>query len=124
MYLIKELPIRYDLNLFEFILNLMEVICLVPEGMRCSVGWLKLTVRISSNNKCIEIGNNMLVKHFRSRAIMGYWYPTVSIDFHGHAMNGMMCEASICLSFCIFQCEEALPWDGLPRMGVSTDLGR
>ena len=25
-----------------------------------------------------------------SRAIMGHWYPIVSIDFHEHAMIGMM----------------------------------
>ena len=28
MYLIEELPMRYDVNLFQFILNLMEVMCL------------------------------------------------------------------------------------------------
>ena len=32
----------------------------------------------------------MLVKHFRGRAIMGNWYPIVSIDFHEHDMIGMM----------------------------------
>lgn len=29
VYLINELPMRYDLKLFQFILNLMEVMCLV-----------------------------------------------------------------------------------------------
>ena len=39
-----------------------------------------------------EIGtcNNMLVEHFRSRDIVGHWYPIVSIDFHEHIMTGMM----------------------------------
>jgi len=32
----------------------------------------------------------MLVKHFRSRTIVGHWYPIVFIDFHEHAMTGMM----------------------------------
>ena len=31
MYLIGELPMRYDVNLFQFILNLMEVMFLVQE---------------------------------------------------------------------------------------------
>lgn len=33
VYLIEELPMRYDLNLFEFILKLMEIMCLVQECM-------------------------------------------------------------------------------------------
>jgi len=32
----------------------------------------------------------MLVKHFRNRAIVGHWYPIVSIDFHDHVMTSMM----------------------------------
>jgi len=35
-------------NLFQFILNLMEVMCLVREAQKCLVGWLKLTTRIRS----------------------------------------------------------------------------
>ena len=30
----------------------------------------------------------------------------------------------ICLGFCIFQCEEAFPRDGLLGMGVPAELGR
>ena len=32
----------------------------------------------------------MLVNHFTNRAIVGHWCPIVSIDFHEHAMTGMM----------------------------------
>ena len=35
MYLIDKLPMRYDVSLFQFILNLMEVMCLVQENMKC-----------------------------------------------------------------------------------------
>ena len=55
-----------------------------------SVGWLKPTLRINSVSKRIETRSNMLVKHFRSRAIVGHWYPIVSIVFHEPAMIGMM----------------------------------
>jgi len=85
---------RYDVNSFQFILNLMEVMCLVQECMKCSVKWLKSTVRIRNSIKGIETCNSMLVKHFRSRAIVGHWYPIVSIDFHEHALTGMMCWGS------------------------------
>jgi len=81
MYLIDKLLVRYGMNLFQFISNLMEVMCLVQECMKCLVGWLELTARISSNQK-------------RS------------------------------LGFCIFRCEEALPRDELPEMGVLVELGR
>ena len=33
MYLIDELPMRYDVNLFQFILNLMEVMFFGQESM-------------------------------------------------------------------------------------------
>ena len=39
------------MNLFQFILNIMEVMCLVHECMKCSVGRLKLTARIGSSSK-------------------------------------------------------------------------
>ena len=55
---------------------------------------------------------------------MGHWYPIMSIDFHEHAMIGMMCEVVICVGFYIFRCEESLLRDGLPRMGVPVELGR
>ena len=32
----------------------------------------------------------MLGEHFRNRAIVGHWYPIVSIDFHEHVMTSMM----------------------------------
>jgi len=31
MYVIGELQMRYDVNLFQFILNLMEVMCFIQE---------------------------------------------------------------------------------------------
>jgi len=40
--------------------------------------------------KGIGTRNSTLVKHFRSRAIAGHVYPIMSIDFHKHAMTGMM----------------------------------
>lgn len=40
--------------------------------------------------KGIGTCNSMMVKDFRSMAIMGHWYPIVCIDFHGHVMTGMM----------------------------------
>ena len=49
--------------------------------------WLQELVAVE---KGIGTGNNMLVKHFRSRAIVGHWYPIMSIDFHEHAMTSMM----------------------------------
>jgi len=32
----------------------------------------------------------MLAEYFRSRAIMGHWYPIMSIYFHEHVMTNMM----------------------------------
>ena len=55
----------------------------------------------------------MLVKHFRNRAIMGYWYPIVSIDFHEHDMISMMVLR-----------QETLPRDGSLRIGDAKELGR
>ena len=51
MYLIDKLPTSYDGNLFQFIFNLIEVICLVQEARKFLIGWLKMTTRISKNNK-------------------------------------------------------------------------
>jgi len=39
MYLVDRPPMSYDLKLFQFILNLIEIMCLVQESMKCSVGW-------------------------------------------------------------------------------------
>jgi len=38
VYLIDELPMMYDVNLFQFILNLMELICLVQEAWKFPIG--------------------------------------------------------------------------------------
>ena len=38
VYLIDGPPMRYDLNLFQSILNLMEVMCLVQEEEKCMIG--------------------------------------------------------------------------------------
>ena len=40
--------------------------------------------------KELRTGSSMLVKHFKSRAIMGHWYPIISNDCHEHAMTSMM----------------------------------
>jgi len=45
---------------------------------------------ISSNNKMNWNKHQYIGKAFRSRAIVGHWYPIVSIDFHEHDMTGMM----------------------------------
>ena len=45
---------------------------------------------IAATEKEIGTCNNMVVKHFKSRAIVGDWYPIVSIDFHEHVMTSMM----------------------------------
>ena len=52
-------------------------------------GWNWLQA-IATTKKGIETCNNMSVKHFRSRAIVGHLYPIVSIGFHEHAMTDMM----------------------------------
>ena len=54
------------------------------------VGWLKPTTRISSISERNWNMHEYVGKHFRSRAIVGHWYPIVSIDFHEHVMNYMM----------------------------------
>jgi len=48
LYLGYDPLVRHDVNLFQFILNLMEVMCLLQEAQKCPVGWLKLATRISS----------------------------------------------------------------------------
>jgi len=40
VYLIDGPPMRYDLKLFQFIFNLMEIMCLVLESMKCPIQWL------------------------------------------------------------------------------------
>ena len=63
---------RYDLKLFQFILNLMEIMCLVHESMKCSVGWSKLMAIISSNNKRNWNRQQYVGKALKSRAIVGH----------------------------------------------------
>jgi len=46
--------------------------------------------------------SSMSMKHFKSGAIVGHWYPVVSIDFHEHAMTSMILEAGIFLGIFIF----------------------
>jgi len=54
-------------------------------------GWVvKLTSIISNNNKGNWNKKQYAGKAFNSRAMMGHWYPIVSIDFHQHAMTNMM----------------------------------
>ena len=52
MYLIDELPMRYDVNLFQIVLNLMEIMYLVQEsmGMPSLVDWNLLLKNISSSS--------------------------------------------------------------------------
>ena len=45
---------------------------------------------LAATKKGIGTCSSILVKHFRSRAIVGHWYPIMSIYFHEHAMTGMM----------------------------------
>jgi len=69
----------------------MEIMCLVQENMEIlDLGGWNWLQELVPTTKGIGIGSNMLVKHFRSRAIVGHWYPIISIDFHEHAMAGMM----------------------------------
>jgi len=57
-------------NLFQIILNLMEVMCLVKETMgNAPVGWFKLTRITSNNNDKNSKSNIMLVKHSRARPL-------------------------------------------------------
>ena len=51
VYLIDGPPMRYDLKLFHFILDLMEIMCFVQESMKCLVKWSKLIANISNNRK-------------------------------------------------------------------------
>ena len=51
VYHIDKLLMMYDLKLFKFVLNLMEVMCLVQENMKCPIGWLKSTARIGNNKR-------------------------------------------------------------------------
>jgi len=117
VYLIDELAMRYDVNLFQFILNLMEGMCLVQESWKFPVGWLKLTTRINKNSKGIETGSNMLVNHLRNKVIVGHWYLLVSIDFHEHAMTNMMVLRQVYALVFLFSNSRKpfqgwTPWDG------------
>lgn len=123
MYLIDELPIRYDLKLFQFILNLMVIICLVQKARKSSVEWLKLIASISSNNKRNWNKQQYVGKTLRVQGHCGtlvpnnvHWFPSACYD--------QWFEVGICLGFCIFRCEEALPRDGLPRIWDVGELGR
>lgn len=40
--------------------------------------------------KEIRTCSSMLVEDFRSKAIVGHWYPIVSIDFHENVITDMM----------------------------------
>jgi len=54
LYLVDRPPMRYDLNLPQFISNLMESMCLVHGSMKCSVGWLKLMATLQHQQKEFE----------------------------------------------------------------------
>lgn len=85
MYLIDGLPMSYDLNLFKFILSLMEIMCFVQESMEMpKLGWNWI-------QECSSIKRNWNMqqcvgKTFRSKAIVGHWYTIMSIDLHEHVM--------------------------------------
>lgn len=64
VYLFDKLPMIYDLKLFKFILNLMEVRCLVQEAQKFPVVWLKSTARIRSNNE-----RNLNKKQYASKEL-------------------------------------------------------
>ena len=79
MHLIDGPPMRYDLKLFQFILNLMEIMCLVQESMKCSVGWSKLMASISSNNKRNWNKQQYVGKSFQEQ---GHYETLVPNSFH------------------------------------------
>jgi len=64
-HLIDEFLMRYDLNLVQFLLSLMEIMCLVQEMLEMPrFGWLKLYVReLETTTKWIRTCNIVLVKH-------------------------------------------------------------
>lgn len=90
VYLIDRQPMRYDLDIFQFFFNLMEIMYLVRECMNMSSWWLKLATRINNNSERNWTDNNMLLNHFIIMTIVGHLYSIMSIDFHEHDMIGMM----------------------------------
>lgn len=62
---------RYDLNLFQFVLSRMEIMCLVQESMGISGLVVRLTTRESAETttKGIGTGNSVLVKHSGARSL-------------------------------------------------------
>ena len=115
---------RYDVSLFQFIFNLMEILCLVQESMKCPVGWLKLTTRNSNRSEIYWNRHKNVGKAFMSRAIIRHWYPIVSIDFHDHAMVVMMVlRQGYALVFVSSDARKHFQGMDFP-MGVPTELGR
>ena len=67
----------------------------------------------------------MLVKHFKTRAIVGHWYPIVSIDFHEHAMTDMMVfRQGYALVFGTSDARKPCQGMDFPGMGVLVEPGR
>ena len=80
MYLIDELPMRYDLSLFQFVLILMEIMGLVQENMEnARARWLKMNAIISSVNK-----RNWNMQLYASKALQeqGYYGTHVPNSVH------------------------------------------
>jgi len=92
VYLIDELSMRYAVNLFQFILNVIEVMFLEHGIMRVSS--LDDCNLVSKNVSNIDEGNRnrqqYVGKAFRSRQIVGNCYPILSIYFHENSMIGIM----------------------------------
>ena len=114
---------RYDVNLSQSILNLMEIMCLVQEIMHFPIGWLKLTARISSIDKRNWNMQQSVGKALQEQGHCGTLVPN-SVHWFPWAWYGMMIEVGICLGFYIFQYEEALPRDGSPVIRDVEELGR
>jgi len=54
------------------------------------VGTNSKKLAVASVEKIIGTCSSMLVKEFRNRVVVVHWYPIMSIDFHEHAMVGMI----------------------------------
>ena len=65
------------------------MLCIGKHGKHLVWGGRNLLQELAST-KGIGIGYSMLINHFRSRSIVGHWYPIVFVDFHEHDMANMM----------------------------------
>ena len=65
----------------------------------------------------------MLLEYFRSWAIVGHWYPIMSIDFHEHAMTSMMVLRQVyALGFLSSDARKPCQGMDYPRWGCQWNL--